>query len=99
MSTVIYKYPLDLDGPDIKEIRMPVGANVLSVQVQRDAVCLWALVPTDTAALVDIEETRRFLMIGTGHRLPERPDRFIGTVQLVGGALVLHVFELEKARR
>ena len=98
MNAVIYKYPLDLEGQDIKEIIMPLGANVLTVQVQRDVVCLWAMVPTDLPDYAGGEEVRRFLVIGTGHRLPEHPTRYVGTVQMVNGALVLHVFELEKAR-
>ncbi len=99
MNAVIYKYPLSLEGRDVKEVRMPRGASVLTAQMQNGVLCLWALVPQDGAPHFGAEEDRRFLVVGTGHTLPESPTRYLGTVQLMGGALVLHVFELDKAQR
>lgn len=96
MNAVIYKYTLSLEGQDIKEVVMPVGANVLTVKVQGGTLCLWALVPAARGIVPD--ETRRFLVVGTGQPFPEHPERYIGTVQLMGGALVLHVFDLGRAR-
>ena len=38
-------------------------------------------------------ELRTFLVKGTGHPLPDRGLRYVGTVQEAGGRLVWHVFE------
>lgn len=69
-------------------VRMPEGAEVLHVAEQHGQVCLWALV--DPAAM---PMDRRFVIVGTGHPLPEHRGRFIGTVLLAGGGLVFHVWE------
>ena len=70
-------------------IDMPAGAQVLSVREQGGAICLWALV--DPAAPL---EARRFIWVGTGHRMPdEAPLTYLGTGHLDQGALVFHVFE------
>lgn len=36
---------------------------------------------------------RRFIVVGTGHRLPERQTRHVGTAIAPGGALVWHLRE------
>lgn len=81
----IWKY--ELEGSC--SIKMPTGAEVLSVQVQRDVICLWALVDPEAEG-----EARRFLIHGTGHSVPDVPLRFLGTTMFGQGALVFHVFEL-----
>ena len=86
----IYKYKLE--ATDEQTIAMPYGAQILSVQVQADIPCIWAMVDTD-------EETMNYKTIytyGTGHKLPHDMDqlKYIGTYQLYGGDLVFHVFEL-----
>ena len=70
-------------------IEMPLGARILSVQVQMDEICIWALI-NDAHELV----SRRFRVFGTGHPI-EGGDAltYLGTVQLLEGRLVLHVFE------
>jgi hypothetical protein len=91
---VIYKYLLRA-ADDVK-IVMPSGAQVLSVQVQHGAPCLWALVDSG-APLVD----RHFKVFGTGNSVPKysSPLPFVGTFQLEGGALVFHVFEVPEFTR
>ena len=82
----IYKYPLSIT--DVQTIWMPSGAKILSVQEQRDTLCLWAAVDRD-----NIEAPRTILIVGTGNPMPYTCNDFIGTVQTNGGALVWHVFE------
>lgn len=82
----LYKY--DIAVSDVCEVAMPVGAEILSLQSQRDAICLWAIVDPDAP-----KQVCRFRVYGTGHPLPDEPGVFIGTVQLHGGSLVFHVFE------
>lgn len=85
MKTV-WKYALE---PDEFTIEMPRGAQVLSVDNQGGSNCMWAMVDPAEPLV-----TRRFRLAGTGHEL-DRPDelRFIGTVQMYGGKIVLHLFE------
>lgn len=87
----IYKYPLPIE--DVVSIDMPVGAEVLTVQMQRGEPQLWALVPIDTWAP---KERRLFRVAGTGHPIGSKVRRYIGTFQLLNGDLVFHVFEVEK---
>ena len=73
-------------------IEMPKGAEILSVQAQRGEVVMWAAVDYRAAT-----EARAFLVVGTGsvEGVDEHTCRFIGTVQLHNGDLVLHVFEYD----
>lgn len=84
----IHKYQLAITDKQLVDI--PRGGKVLSAQIQRDTLCIWALV--DDAAPV---EPRTFYVHGTGHKLLDPTARFIGTVQMRGGALIFHVFEKE----
>jgi hypothetical protein len=82
----IWKFPLDIE--DKVRIPLPIGAEFLSVQVQNETLCLWALVDPDA------EKTMRYLSVyGTGHKIPDDPGRYISTFQMLGGRLVFHAFE------
>ena len=91
MKTV-YKYVLPVE--DEVRISMPAFAEVLSVGVQNNAVCVWALVDPSVPSL-----HKTFRITGTGHPI-EDPDKwsFVGTVQLYGESLVFHVFQLDPKR-
>ncbi len=80
----IWKYELQHEC----SIEMPVLSQILSVQVQDGQTCLWVLVNPQ-----NINETRKFVVFGTGHKVPKSGLEFIDTIQLHGGQLVLHVFE------
>jgi hypothetical protein len=84
----IYKYPLVITGS--QEVLLPKGASVLSVGVQHDTICIWALVdPTEPF------EPQHLRIFGTGQPIPEDPDElllFLGTVLTGGGRFVWHVF-------
>lgn len=86
---MIYRYALQVD--DFPEIIMPRGAQVLSVAPDRGGqvqIDLWALVDP-TAPL----EPRKFCVIGTGNLIRTDLGRFIGTVSLLKGNFIGHVFE------
>ena len=83
----IWKFGFDIE--DQITIKMPKGAEILSVQTQNGGPQLWALV--DDAAIPS--EPRRFELYGTGHPFREGEQKFIGTFQLHGGSLVFHLFE------
>ena len=74
--------------PSVTVISMPIKAEILCVQSQFDAPCIWAVVDTNKPY-----EDRIFKVHGTGWKVPEDPGEYIGTFQLEGGALVFHVFE------
>jgi hypothetical protein len=82
----IYKY--DAPIADDLAIELPIGAEVLCVQVQGDGPKIWARVDPGSNTMV----TRRFHWRGTGHPA-DGCGRYIGTVQAMGGALVFHLFE------
>lgn len=83
----IFKYPLEVT--DVQTIQIPQGATILTVQVQYDKPCIWALVDPNEPV-----ESRQIEIYGTGQQLDEDVRRrYIGTFQLRGGALIFHVFE------
>lgn len=83
----IYKYPIE--ATDRQTIKMPAAARPLCVQVQHDQICIWAEVKPEAREL-----ERAVLVIGTGHEMPADAGAFtyLGTVQLLRGGLVFHVF-------
>lgn len=78
-----------LEARDGVAIDMPKGAEILSLQVQGSTPCIWALCDPHAEP-----ETRYFRTYGTGHPVESEPGRFIGTYQIMNGALVFHVFEV-----
>lgn len=83
----IYKYPIT-QPKGLISIEMPAGAEVLTVQVQNEVPCIWALVGPDAPPTM-----RGFRMYGTGHEIDHENMPYVGTFQLVGGSLVFHLFE------
>ena len=86
----IWKF--ELEKEDIQSIQMPVGAEILCLQMQGGKPCIWALVNPQAD-----NETRGFITYGTGHVVPTEPYNhiYIGTYQLFSGDLVFHVFEFK----
>jgi hypothetical protein len=82
----IYKYSLEL-VPE-QQVEMPLGASILTVQIQNDIPYLWALVDPK------IHTVRRTIYIrGTGHEFDVKAFKYINTFQLLNGELIWHVFE------
>ena len=70
---------------------MPIGAKVLTVQVQHGIPVLWAEVDTKAE-----KEERCFEIFGTGNEMPEDMGverRYICTIQMPGSWVVLHFYE------
>jgi hypothetical protein len=86
----IHKWTLQ---PGVNGLRLPIGAEVLTVQIQNGSPQLWAKVDTEQPT-----EPRIFAVVGTGHELPSSATnlRYIATVQIDGMLLVFHVFEATK---
>ncbi len=82
----IYKYSI---GKDIETLMIPAGAEILCVQTQNGHIQMWALV--DTARE---KEPRTFIARRTGFVCADPIGKYIGSVQVEGGRLVFHVFEV-----
>ena len=85
----IWKYPLKLTVG--QNISFPIGAEFLTVQVQGDNICLWALVDPEADT-----EIRFIEIFGTGS--PVGYDKgvsrkYISTFQMQGGLFIYHAFE------
>ncbi len=85
----IYKYPIEIIT-DTFTIAIPIDAEILTIQMQYETPCIWAIVETESQP-----ENRYFEIIGTGNPFPEESieRKYIGTFQLYGGGLVFHLFE------
>lgn len=85
----IHKYEVVADIFAGFVIDMPIGAEPLSVQMQRGRPVLWALVNPEAPKV-----RRRFITVGTGHVFSEHHDvTFVGTFQMNDGDLVFHLFD------
>ena len=82
----VFKYQLAI--ADEQTLQIPAGAQLLSVAEQRQQLCLWALVDDEVPLA-----PRRIRVAGTGHSIEGAPV-FLGTVLLMGGDFVAHVFEV-----
>ena len=88
MSKQIWKD--QLNTTDIQQVEMPADAEILTIQVQYDVPCIWALVSPDAP-----RQNFTFEIFGTGHNVPENAERrYIGTYQHRSGMLVFHCFQL-----
>lgn len=93
----IWKWPLRLMSWNelAIDVDMPAGAELVTVAVQHNTICIWALVDPEQPA-----ERRRFKIVGTGHQELEPNDRYIGTVMTQETVMtqdqtfVWHVFEV-----
>jgi hypothetical protein len=71
-------------------VSMPPNSVVLTAQVQREKICVWALVDPNDVGRVDYP----VWVHCTGHPVRDAAiqGRYVASVQLAGGALVFHVF-------
>lgn len=84
----IWKYHVPIE--DNFTIEMPFNSKILSFQLQKTTLTIWCLVDTDRPL-----NKRQFRLCGTGHELENRWWKFIGTVQILNGDIVYHLFEKE----
>lgn len=94
----IYKYNLvsviDLiSGTKVTELlKLPTGARVLSIGVQRDNVCAWILL--DNEAPTNNNVHVQFIGTGWPVRFPDDVPNpiFVDTISLYNGDFIYHVF-------
>lgn len=91
-TRTIYKYPLwsTTDVARYRAIAVPRGAKLLTVQIQHDVACLWAVVdPKAPTATLDV------YTFGTGSAISTdllAMLTYLGTVQADGGDLIWHIY-------
>lgn len=90
MATKIFKYELCLCGDHDVSCKLPVGAKILKIAFQGNALMLWAIVDADAYE----NECRYFRVVGTGGFIGEdiKTGKFIDTA--FHGQYVWHVFEV-----
>ncbi len=86
---IIHKYVIEPQARFF--LNLPVNSHILSVQNQREKLCAWARI--DDPTCLD-KKTHVLRIIMTGDENTQTANlRFIDTVQMAQGSLVLHVFE------
>ena len=88
----IYKYELRFIVDVEQEIEMSINAVILKVAVQRNTICLWAMVEPDKTL-----EVRNFSLVFTEVELRPGLDysTYLGTVTGPTTQLVYHIFETQ----
>lgn len=91
----IHKFPLARLS-EVTVFDWPVGAKVLYVGVLREHPCVWVMLDTDEQQTA----VRRIRVVGTGLPVAKEADEhnYLGTILLLSGDLVLHVFDVDKDR-
>jgi len=90
---VVWKFVLATIPTDVRDrqvLEMPVGAQMLTVQMQDDLLCLWALVDPNAP-----RASYTFRIAGTGHNIEEEKLLYIGSVLLFNDTIVFHVFQCD----
>jgi len=88
MTGTIWKYVLE--AAEEQTVELKKGAKIISAGWDpKTGFCVWAEIPDKTAAA----EKVTVLSTGTGHDLPEKRGRFIGTAIALDTGLVFHFYE------
>ena len=85
----IHKYHI-IHGQKYVDLQLPIGAKILTIQMQHNEPFVWALINPDADF-----ENRQFAIYGTGHPIVDDIGKlfYIGTFQMMEGMLVWHFFE------
>jgi hypothetical protein len=88
MREQIWKFQIPVMVPATIGIKMPIGAKILTVQMQNETANIWAI--CDPLA---VKERREFSIVATGQPFNFSDHQYIGTFQKDGGQYVFHLFE------
>lgn len=85
---IIHKYVIE---PSTRYVlNLPKNSEILSVQNQRETLCVWVKIQDSKELRKEVHRLRIFM---TGDEEDAQGMVFISTVQMSAGALVLHIFE------
>lgn len=92
MEEIIYKYILFQTGDDmLRNIRLPEGSKILSVQQQGVNIVIWVRFPVENK---NKTKEVQFLVVMTGHIFFEHGRlKHLATVQMEPNTLVFHIFQ------
>ena len=83
----IFKYSIPIQDDFV--VLLPMHAQILTIQMQKSVPFIWCLV--DPEQQITIE--RQFKLYGTGMIIDRDSNIYIGSFQMLAGALVYHLFE------
>lgn len=84
MSRVVHKVGCPLSTCYVR-FSAPMTIMPVALQLQNGQPCMWFERDADEQPMVE----HTLALVGTGHPVPDHAT-YVGTVQLQGGALVLH---------
>ena len=84
----VYKYSINIVD-EIQVITLPIGAKILSFQLQGVQPTIWILLNIEEDRLVD----RKFVIKSTGQPIMENIDNLIYIATTQQGMFVWHLFE------
>jgi hypothetical protein len=87
----IFKYNVPVDD-NVTTLKMPMDADIVHVASQNGdptSVQFWAYVFPDNEQV-----ERNFVVVGTGHNIPDVNVEYLGAAICYGGQLVWHLLEL-----
>jgi len=87
MPKIIYKHILK---PNQEELVLPYDSEILSVAAQKGHVVLYE---EHSVYQKGKTETRKIKIVPTGIEFPRLYKKFLGTVSLDNGIIMLHIFE------
>ena len=83
----IFKYPIPV--ADEFFLQLTLFAEILTVQMQKSEPMLWVLLNPD-----EPNWERKFNLYGTGMTISADAHNYIGSFQMLNGALIYHLFEV-----
>lgn len=75
---------------EIYEIMIPKNGDVLAIRTQHDKPAMWVQVDPE-----EPKEIRKFIIVGTGHSIPDGTKSYLGMFFLNSGNYVGHIYEVE----
>lgn len=87
---VIWKYEIEINDDYVIDI--PANGEILHLGTQGEQIYIWVKVNPYNKGV-----KRHFKSVGTGHPVESDEESnlsYIGTVQLMNGSFVLHIFEI-----
>lgn len=89
IKKVVWKYPVSI--MDYFSLKIPFGGEILYFGLQKALPMLWVLVDPSKELI-----ERKFRLARTGHDIVEKGLKYIGTVNVIKGTFIFHLFELVK---
>jgi hypothetical protein len=87
----VFKYRMP-SLEDIIKIKLPIGSDILHVNVQNkgEELCIWALVDPNS----EHEKIHTIRIAGTGHPIEDAYMKYINTFTCMDRKLWFHAFEI-----